>query len=109
MAEKLEALRALLAKVEAGKVSAAPWGDVLGVEQGHNAWRAYHHGSLDAAKALHEAVLPGWQLDRLMQGDDRWEAQVGNPNADWEEGTDASPARAWLIAILKALIAQEEA
>lgn len=79
-----------------------PWSD-----DGRNAFiaaRAYD-GSLDAAKALHEAVLPGW----------RWEGFEGELWRVWErrdpvgahESTDADPARAWLLAILSALIAQE--
>jgi hypothetical protein len=71
-------------------------------------------GSLDAAKALHEAVLPneGWGIDwvtkypNLMSGGHAYRAVVG-----WgtlRKGFADTPARAWLLAILSALIAQEE-
>ena len=64
-----------------------------------------YNGSLDAAKALHEAVLPAHRA-RL---------DVGRRNRAWivtpdNKKTDAyadTPARAWLLAILEALIAQE--
>lgn len=63
------------------------------------------HGSLDAAKALHDALLPGW----------KWGVGFGvtigfasvcprsqSPRAAFTvEHTD--PARAWLLAILRAL------
>lgn len=61
--------------------------------------------SLDAALAFHEAVLPGWE----------WERDSGYMIV-WIEGvfrqaaldSDHNPARAWLLAILAALIAIEE-
>lgn len=61
-------------------------------------WR---NGSLDAAKALHEAVLPGWEYDIdsvsgvCVYPDDLDGAQIG---------IASDPARAWLLAILEALI-----
>ena len=82
--------------------------------------RAYN-GSLDAAKALHEALVPGWAIDRMAwwpgghwafhllgtgepdHNGDRWHG-----HADGHvEASDADPARSWLIAIIKALMAQE--
>ena len=114
---KLEALKELAANVEAGKIylpSSEKW-DVLKLN-GHACSDAFY-GSLDAAKALHDAVLPWcsqysivtdptclcvrvcWWPDGLSGGKEfHGEA--------WDEG-DA--ARAWLLAILRALIAQEEA
>lgn len=74
-------------------------------------------GSLDAAKALHEALLPGWEVNASMspcQGG--WETAINLWNGrmapdsceviilDHEADT---PARAWLLAILDALIAKE--
>ena len=111
-----EALNALLAKVEAGEwdsLSALeiwPQGRVVDGEWVHeysSALRSFE-GSLDAAKALHESVLPEWL----------WSAGQGATACSWSvfshrEGvrrdcTSDTPARAWLIAILKALIAMEE-
>ena len=77
---------------------------------------------LDAAKALHEAVLPGWHYSIDGRTEDECEAEVFTPPEPapkpWHCATiirhqhDAvlnmhNPARAWLIAILRALYAQE--
>lgn len=76
---------------------------------------AYHMvsaqmGSLDAAHALHKAVLPGWDFSvgaGPIQGVNGFAYLTG-----WQQGeTDAeadTPARAWLLAILAAIIAQQE-
>lgn len=65
-----------------------------------HAYRAFQ-GSLDAAKALHEALLPGWFVDirwwTAMNGGAI--AEVGNSH----NGKSENPARAWLIAILRAV------
>lgn len=101
---KLEALKALAEKVEAGALDWNYCGvqHVHGIGMNETMWVAYQ-GSLDAAKALHEAVLPGW----AWSVDDDGEASVGNgPQCAYLKD---KPASAWLIAILKALIAQEEA
>ena len=74
----------------------------------HNAYRAYL-GSIDAAKALHDAVLPGWDLASLMDTTD-CQATVRdlNTHAAWIASYDKTPARAWLLAVIRALIWQEE-
>jgi hypothetical protein len=78
-----------------------------------------HLGFLDAAKALHEELLPGWAVERLVMWPGlpakvhlwgthefrggRWHNQEdGRVEAESE-----TLARAWLLAILEALIAQE--
>lgn len=102
-------LQSLLAKVEAGDLRDhglmyRAIGDDLSL-----CYEAYR-GSLDAAKNLHEAVLPGWwwvKPDRVESGTIH---VVGPDNGDYYPsavGKHPDPARAWLIAILKALIAQE--
>jgi hypothetical protein len=66
--------------------------------------------AMGAAKALHEAVLPEWviTIERVNSG--RWivtlrlEPRIGTVQAD-----DDNPARAWLLAAIEALIAQEPA
>lgn len=64
-------------------------------------------GYLDSAKALHEAVLPGWGWFLSPVG-----ASVSSPTEnivdmpDKEFFRDNTPARAWLLAILDALIAE---
>jgi hypothetical protein len=85
-----------------------------GYFQDNMAYGAFH-GSLDAAKALHEAVLPGWvaspQIGGKSAGVTVWHCTL----EDWESGQEISvnniacPARAWLLAVLEALIAQEDA
>lgn len=105
-----EALAELIAAVECGIVM--DWGFCTGYPRAalQDHWETGMHafcGSLDAAKALHEAVLPGW----------RWEIGVNLPCSSiaqvWEtpsiphQGVANYPARAWLLAILKALHAQE--
>ena len=80
-----------------------------------DAWRAFN-GSLDAALALHEALLPGWALERL----NKWPGTNGQCTAylwgtheedgeRWHNAKDGrvdangpTPARAWLLAILRA-------
>jgi len=102
-----QALIDLLEKVEAGNdaivqfmcVRMNPW-DVWG-----HTIDAYR-GSLDAAKALHEAVL--------CAGDPQYGYMVGpqyarimHPSCGLVcDARSDNPARAWLIAILKALIAK---
>lgn len=66
--------------------------------------RAYH-GSLDAAKALHDALMPTWQWVVSESG-----AQVsphGATNFHFFVA-NTNPARAWLVAILRALEATQE-
>ena len=108
-----EALAELIAKVEAGTWRHADWPTV---EKGFwGSWNeaalhfhSAYSGSLDAANALHEAVLPGFWW--LRSG---FVMTVTNDNTGWGNGIygrardDTNPARAWLLAILRALHAQE--
>ena len=66
-------------------------------------------GSLDAAKALHEAVLPGFLWHAAVEPIASTWFVVGSTEANIATGTADNPARAWLLAILEALIAQEQA
>ena len=76
---------------------------------------AWRNGSLDAAKALHEAVLPMTEKGPAVyiNNDDVpmvWYVSIYLDAKLIGEGEDANnPAHAWLIAILKALIAKEKA
>ena len=93
-------LRALRDKVAAGE----PFGDIPRPYVLHTdlVWKAFD-GSLDAAKALHEALLP----------DHEWQVDSG-PSATVYRFLDGGPvqftaeddnhARAWLLAVLDALI-----
>lgn len=92
-------------------IEAVEAGDDL-PEIGHGYWqflpatacilsaRVYHEGSLDDALALHEALLPGWRA-RLDIGCRRrcWMISPDNQKLDAYAPT---PARAWLLAILRA-------
>lgn len=90
----------LIEAVEAGQLTRAPHQpgiDELSLIQAFN-------GSLDAALALHEALLPGW--DALID----LEADVSVSNGakslgeyrDYFGKAERSPARGWLLAILRA-------
>ena len=98
-----QALADLIAKVEAGDATAVDIYEVMG-RGGLHAIGAYN-GSLDAAKALHEAVLPGWIWGRQKNGA-MW---VARRPYTFRATRPASPARAWLLAILRALHAMEAA
>ena len=96
----------LLSAVEAGRVGQFQNLDSqFGHGNGIIAKRAYN-GSLDAAKALHDAVLPGW-VGSFATGGFARVAKGGRVLTVMEcHHLDNSPARAWLICILRALIAQ---
>jgi hypothetical protein len=67
---------------------------------GETVCRAFH-GSLDAAKALHDALLPGWEW-HLGPSNAKVYPYNGSPLKSWGGMAD-NPARAWLLAILRAL------
>jgi hypothetical protein len=71
-------------------------------------WKSYH-GSLDAAKALHEALLPGWfpgMSQNVHSG--QWFAWVQDKfTYHFKANHQDNPARAWLLAILRAYEAQQ--
>lgn len=117
--DNLDALKALLAKVKAGKEPTST--DVFDSFQIAGGIGVYalqvlsaYNGSLDAAMALHEAVLPDWYVD---------EAGNNSKSMGWtfllvsiagtyisshspNQGVQTDPARAWLIAQIKALISE---
>lgn len=118
---RLEALKELAAKVENGSADheAGAKAFISDNPEDHGcvqlaiwAQQAYH-GSLDASNALHEAVLPGWSA---VVGQNAhhldWSAWVrfaadGRITQEFTFADDC-PSRAWVSAILRALIAQEE-
>jgi len=127
--ERPEALKELLAKVTAGTLPEAVfhgchgirghWAYVTGLSQRQRAdvFLAYN-GSLDAAKALHDAVLPGWDWSGYYCGSTttafeyQLETEAMRQSLYFEPVSGSSnhnPSRAWLIAILKVLISQEAA
>lgn len=103
---RLKALKELACKIEAGEwfpgLAQLSFG---GVQNYHNALSAYH-GSLDAAQALHEAALPGYVWD--VNGYGSALVWVRDDPKRYAEAYLDNPARAWLLAIVRALIAQEE-
>lgn len=105
-----KALRDLIAAVEAGAIST----DLIGEAFGHG-WDdiralAAFDGSLDAARALHDALLPGCSATIDIMG--KVDLYAPYDNDDWEWIGDAEiaaqPARAWLLAILRARLAEME-
>lgn len=68
--------------------------------------------SLDAVKALHEAVSPGWRVTHafgLIAGEvAKFNLTDNSDPSKYAEGKSTTPARAWLIAILSALIKMED-
>ena len=109
------ALIDLLERVEAGAghydvlAAANDWAMSIGKSGLYACVMDAYHGSLDAAKALHDAVLPGWIYDVtngsafvIRHCDDD---EASNPQFC---GECESSARAWLIAIIRALIADTE-
>jgi hypothetical protein len=120
-----DAIRALRLAVEAGEFDAAPDGarrpyfnrfmdlaeNVFPIDDRAckaMAWRAYHQHSLDAALALMKAVLPEWSW---VGGDMCEGMSVFPPDYDSHHRGEVAayhpdPARALLLAILKALEAK---
>lgn len=72
-------------------------------ENWHDAMNAYL-GSLDAAKRLHDALLPGWGWETGANATFASIAQVWKSGRDKAHvATSETPARAFLLAILRAL------
>lgn len=67
-----------------------------------------YDGSLDAAKRLHDALLPGW-FPGLSQNvhSGFWFAWVQTKEEKHFSATEADPARAFLLAILRAMEGRE--
>lgn len=107
---RLEALIELRDKVKAGEGNRndGTLYRLFGDDWVH-AWDVLDRGSLNAAKALHEAVLheSTWvNISYSKRYAEESRAEVTHATGTWQAATD-NPARAWLIAILEALIAQE--
>lgn len=115
MTDRKQALIALRDKVKAGDAS-GKFGPIMGLYWDFDtqiaAMRAYN-GSLDAAHALHKAMLPEyfWNVGRENEPRDKvgiYDACVeGRQGEEFIAHAD-TPARAWLIAILEALIAEAD-
>lgn len=107
------ALAALIEAVERGLPSPTNWRNfaVLPTIDRDNpmpilAHRAYY-GDLNAAKALHEALLPGWEWGRTEGNIYVKDPRRGSRATKWG-GPNDNPARAWLLAVLRALAEKGE-
>ena len=101
-----EALDKLIAAVEAGALPGEDWRLMHDIWSPRN-WHDIGHnvrysmgGSLDAAKALHEALLPGWDYIISRHDAEMWQAGCYPDTIAAQIG--GNPARAWLLAVLKA-------
>lgn len=93
-------LRALIEAVEAGTATIFDFEYCAAL--GHEwvtGWNAYR-GSLDAANALHDALLPGWGYLISKHDAEIWR-EGEYPNTIAAQVKD-NRARAWLLAILRA-------
>jgi len=112
--KRKDALQELLAKVEAhGSYETETDYDTVEValsftEHFKVMWviEAWRDGSLDAALALHGAVLPGWQYG--YDGIIAWVKMPGMRKRYSYGDPNGPAARAWLCAILQALVAECE-
>ena len=103
---KLQALTALRDAISGSAISTDLIQEAFDEQWEQVTCLAAFDGSLDAAKSLHEAVLPGYGwLVQDMRLTDAFGAVVFE-NALYEVRNTA-PARAWLLAILEALIQME--
>lgn len=99
-------IRALIEAVEAGTVGwnriATIAEAVMPIREAQIAANAYN-GSVDAALALHNALLPNneWKVEEY---DSAWQAEipVSRPRLLISACSEDNPARAWLLAILRA-------
>ena len=100
---QLQALKELAVKVEAGEHGnqIRAFGDLWA--KSSSAYR----GSLDAAKALHEAVIDDYSFLVGMDWAEVW-LPFGSEAHKFNIG-NTTPARAWLIAIIRAKISELEA
>lgn len=105
-------LEELLERVEAGDappfvnaIEKYAFWQALETSGGRSPSEAYY-GSLDAAKSLHEALLPEYWFT-IYGSAATVEAKADT--AEYDGKAKGNPARAWLIAILKALISEQQA
>ena len=102
--DRKEALAELIAMVEAGSDDVPDFAAFVSRPLMQCKAGEAYRGSLDAAKALHDAVLPGWGWALTDIG----EAHILSADGPIAAGESDNPARAWLLAILKSLHAQAD-
>lgn len=109
-----EALKKLLEKVQKGDLhydrELYRTSESARVSEEH-VWSSYQRNSLNSVMALHEALLPGWEWGVLGNAKRpavpaAFVCKQDDFHTDFEAISE-TPARAWLIAIIKALIAEQ--
>jgi hypothetical protein len=118
----MSALRELIEAVERGDATPAHFNTVWGYHQGRyvagpGQWAHEAYGNdLNAARALHEAVLPNadgwwWSVEHEDPEPPGFRAWVWNNRQPLHKirvnALGHDPARAWLLAILKAMEVQQ--
>ncbi len=104
-------LRRLREAVEAGRFGSAEFDMFVskfpGVCAGGLALQVMQNECLNSAKALHEALLPEFDW-LILKAEGKFRAVVAGPgkHEDGFEGEADNPARAWLLAQLRALEAR---
>lgn len=120
MTDRLQALIELRERVKEGDFSGPPYlvgrgadhkSKALMIKSGLMEYASKighaHNGSLDAALEIHNAVLPGWEYG--YDGSIAWVKIKGLRTSYRHDAGNGYTSRAWLIAILSALIAMEGA
>lgn len=112
MSEMMIDLRNLIEAVEAGTVkNPSHANEFAAVGRAGGYARDAYQGSLDGASNLHGSLLPGWDFSVSTSWVTISEAEVSAPRKGSFKGRmdpfgktlpDMTPARAWLLAILKA-------
>ena len=78
------------------------WAYDTGLDADQRRWvYLAYKGTLDAAQALHDALLPGWEWN-IDAGDGAYVENRGDFGLEYSADIPGMPARAWLLAILKA-------
>ena len=110
---KIDALKALRDQIARGEWT--PGVDIPHIETGLQYFAGFidyamTHGSLDEMQMLHNELLLGYTW-RLELHDGHAYCAIQHPNSDREfwSKKQPTPARAWMVAILEALIAREQA
>lgn len=105
-------LRKLIEAVEGGDMESPPIGKVFGFTWKTKWASAAYNGSLDAAKSLHEALLPEWMLpcivSHISNGVHGVTVELYQISGSGESvASNNCMARAWLLAVLQAYEAQQ--
>lgn len=102
MTPNTQALQRLLEAVEAGTATTMGFEDA-----GFDGWAELaYFGSLDAAKALHDALVSGWEFKIGLTNAVVF-LRTHKDNDPQHSGMSEVSARAWLIAIIRAVMAGE--